>query len=67
MKDQAVYTGTHPAVLLARAIGLVLGIIAYQLGATVLWAGIAGMTAYAVTLISTRGTWPRYSATGYTR
>ncbi|MDX2683693.1 hypothetical protein [Streptomyces soliscabiei] len=47
----------HPVILLARAVGILLGILAVLAHAPALWAVAAGLAGYAVTLLSLRGTW----------
>ena len=47
----------HPAILLARAIGILLGILAVLAHAPALWAVAAGLAGYSVTLLCLRGTW----------
>lgn len=47
----------HPAILLARAIGILLGILAVLAHAPAVWAIVAGLAGYSVTLLALRGTW----------
>jgi hypothetical protein len=47
----------HPAILTARAVGILLGILAVLVHVPALWAVAAGLAGYAVTLLSLRGTW----------
>lgn len=48
----------HPVILLARAVGILLGILAVLVHAPALWAVVAGLAGYAVTLWALRSTWP---------
>lgn len=48
---------THPVILLARAVGILLGILAVLAHAPALWAIVAGLAGYAVTLWALRSTW----------
>lgn len=48
---------THPAILLARAVGILLGILAVLAHAPAIWAIVAGLAGYAVTLGALRSTW----------
>lgn len=48
----------HPAVLMARAIGFVLGVLLLMAHAPALWVVVGGLVAYAVTLGRLRSSWP---------
>lgn len=47
----------HPAILVARAIGILIGILAVLAHVPALWAVAAGLAGYSVTLLALRGTW----------
>lgn len=57
-RNNSVPTHAHPAVLMARAIGIVLGVLLLMAHAPALWPAVGGLVAFAVTLGALRSSWP---------
>ncbi|MFH0246566.1 hypothetical protein ACGRHY_30020 [Streptomyces sp. HK10] len=53
---------THPVILLARAVGILLGILATLAHAPAMWAVAIGLAGYALVLWRMRGTWSATTA-----
>jgi hypothetical protein len=51
----------HPVVLMARAIGIVLGVVLLMAHTPALWPVVGGLAAYALTLGALRSSWPAES------
>ncbi|WP_371634521.1 hypothetical protein OG693_39925 [Streptomyces sp. NBC_01259] len=52
---------THPVILLARTVAVILGILTASAHLPALWVILAALTGYAVTLASLRRNWPAIS------
>ncbi|MGH7732701.1 MAG: hypothetical protein ACREOE_03105 [Gemmatimonadales bacterium] len=48
----------HPVVLLARAIGFLVGVLVAAAHTPIVWASFTGVAAYAFTLWAVRANWP---------
>ncbi len=48
----------HPVVLLARAVGMVFGLVLLLAHVPALWPAVGGLVAYALALVVQRGSWP---------
>jgi len=48
----------HPVVLVARALGIIVGLLLVLGHAPALWPAVGGLLAYVAALVAMRGSWP---------
>lgn len=58
MAAQVKSAHAHPVVLLARAVGFIVGVLLLMAHAPALWPVVGGLVAYSLALAVTRSAWP---------